>query len=351
MFKILNTRGLGVGGKQNELIELALTFGFNGVEVDMVDLVGRHDAMGKEFACQFLKAAKSPASEGDAASGGKHLTIGTFRLPIELSGTDEQYAASIAKNETIIDLATELGAERCYIEIAPNCEHFSFQECFEKHQTRLQALAEQFAASGIKLGLALQTSKAEPADGTFKFVQTAEELLTLVKSVGQPNVGVCVDTWEWTLGGGTVEQLAFDQVTEVRFADVSAEADKAAIKQSDRTALPGDQADSVCSKIAQAVVASGLPVAISASTDLSTYAGDTRDNVVKAISQHLDWFAEGQDPAAIIAAAAAEAAAEAGDAEGEGEEGAAEATTEAATKEAAAETTPEATTEATPATT
>ena len=29
MFKILNTRGLGVGGKQNELIELALTFGFN----------------------------------------------------------------------------------------------------------------------------------------------------------------------------------------------------------------------------------------------------------------------------------------------------------------------------------
>ena len=48
MFKILNTRGLGVGGKQNELIELALTFGFNGVEVDMADLVGRHDAMGKD---------------------------------------------------------------------------------------------------------------------------------------------------------------------------------------------------------------------------------------------------------------------------------------------------------------
>ena len=332
MFKILNTRGLGVGGKQNELIELALTFGFNGVEVDMVDLVGRHDAMGKEFACQFLKAAKSPASEGDAASGGKHLTIGTFRLPIELSGTDEQYAASIAKNETIIDLATELGAERCYVEIAPNCEHFSFQECFEKHQTRLQALSEQFAASGIKLGLALQTSKAEPADGTFKFIQTAEELLTLVKAVGQPNVGVCVDTWEWTLGGGTLEHLAFDQITEIRFADVKADADKAAIKQSDRTALPGDQADSVSSKIAKAAIASELPVAISASTDMSTYAGDTRDNVVKAISQHLDWFAEGKDPAAVIAEAAAEAAAEAGEAEGEGEEAAAEAKTEEAPK-------------------
>ena len=324
MFKILNTRGLGVGGKQNELIELALTFGFNGVEVDMADLVGRHDAMGKEFACQFLKAAKSPASEGDTASGGKHLTIGTFKLPIELSGTDEQYATSIAKNETIIDLATELGAERCYIEIAPNCEHFSFQECFEKHQARLQALAEQFAASGIKLGLSLQTSKAEPADGTFKFVQTSEELLTLVKAVGQPNVGVCVDAWEWTLGGGTVEQIAFDKVTEIRYADVSADANKAEIKSSDRTALPGDAAGSVSTKIAQAAVASGLPLAISASTSMSTYAGDTRDNVVKAISQHLDWLAEGLDPAATIAAAEAEAtAAEAGEGE---EEAPAEAT-------------------------
>ena len=341
MFKILNTRGLGVGGKQNELIELALTFGFNGVEVDMVDLVGRHDAMGKEFACQFLKAAKSPASEGDAASGGKHLTIGTFRLPIDLCGTDEQYATSIAKNETIIDLATELGAERCYIEVAPNSEHFSFQECFEKHQIRLQALAEQFSASGIKLGLALQTSKAEPADGTFKFVQTAEELLTLVKAVGQPNVGVCVDTWEWILGGGTVEQLAFDQITEIRFADVKADADKDKIKQSDRTSLPGDEADSISFKVAQAAVASGLPVAISASTDLSTYSGDTRDNVVKAISQHLDWFAEGIDPHATIAAAAAEAAEAAGEAEaGEGD----------ATDGEAKEPTAEATTDAAPAT-
>ena len=46
MYKILNSGGLGVAGKQNELIELALTHGFNGVEVDMVDLVGRHDTLG-----------------------------------------------------------------------------------------------------------------------------------------------------------------------------------------------------------------------------------------------------------------------------------------------------------------
>ena len=60
---------------------------------------------------------------------------------------------------------------------------------------------------------------------------------------------------------------------------------------------------------------------------MSSYAGDTRDNVVKAISQHLDWLAEGIDPAVTIAAAEAEATAtEAGEGE---EEPPAEATAEA----------------------
>ena len=70
MEKILNTQGLGVAGRQNELIELALTYKFKGVEVDMEDLVGRHDAMGKEFACQFLQSAK--------------IELGTFQLPITI---------------------------------------------------------------------------------------------------------------------------------------------------------------------------------------------------------------------------------------------------------------------------
>ena len=32
MYKILNSQGLGVAGRQNELIELALTYGFDGVD-------------------------------------------------------------------------------------------------------------------------------------------------------------------------------------------------------------------------------------------------------------------------------------------------------------------------------
>ena len=41
VFKNLVGEGLGVSGRQNEMIELALTFGYRGLDVDMNDMVGR----------------------------------------------------------------------------------------------------------------------------------------------------------------------------------------------------------------------------------------------------------------------------------------------------------------------
>ena len=294
MYKILNSGGLGVAGKQNELIELALTHGFNGVEVDMVDLVGRHDTLGKQFACQFLQSAK--------------IDMGSFELPIDLGASDEDYAASMAKLDTILDLATTLNAKCCHVDIASSNGLFSFQECFEKHQQRLQELAEKFAATSIKIGLWLRGSDGEPKDGEFKFVATAEELLTLVKAVGQPNVGVCVDAWQWAIGGGTVEQLTeagIDKVvTEIRLADVAEGADMAAIKESDRTELPGDTLDSFSVKLCKAVIDSQADVPISVATDLGTYSTGPRDAIVGRISKQLDLLIAGENPAEIKAAEA-----------------------------------------------
>ena len=305
MYKILNSGGLGVAGKQNELIELALTHGFNGVEVDIVDLVGRHDTLGKQFACQFLQSAK--------------IDMGTFELPVDLGASDEGFVESTAKLDTIIDLATTLNARSCYIKVAPSNGLFSFQECFEKHQIRLQALSEQFAESKIKIGLLLKAASGETADGEFKFITTAEELLTLVKAVNLPNVGVCLDTWQWVVGSGTVEQLneagMATAVAEIRLADVAPGADMAALTENDRTALPGDTLDSFSVKLCKAVVAGGVDVPISVATNLGTFTNGSRDAIVGQISKQLDLLIAGEDPAAMAKAAEEAAAAEAAEAE------------------------------------
>ena len=276
MYKILNSHGLGVSGRQNELIELALTYKFNGVEVDMEDLVGRHDTLGKQFACQFLQSA--------------NIDVGTFLLPIELGVSNDDFSQYQKKLETICDLGETLGAKRCYIALEPTSEKFAFQENFEQHRSRIHDLGEQFEKHGMAIGLALQSAKAQASTGDYKFIQTAEELLTMAKTVGHKNVGVCLDTWEWVVGGGAMDQLAdldVNSITELRLADVSDDANLSAIKSSDRVA-PGDGADSVSLKIVNHLLDNGFEGPFAMAPDVSMYAGKPRDSVVSAHSIRLD---------------------------------------------------------------
>lgn len=285
MYKVLNSKGLGVAGRQNELIELALTHNFQGVEIDMNDLVGRHDALGKEFACQFLQSAK--------------MDIGAFDLLIDFGGTDEQFVASCEKLETIVDLAATLNAKRCRVKIKPNSETVPFQENFERHRERIEDIAARFEESGIRVGLSLQASSAVEADGNYKFIQTAEEILTLVKAIGHANVGLSLDAWEWVIGGGGMDQISemdLATLTEVIFSDIGSEANPGEYTKDDRV-LPCTGGDHFSLKLAEFLKSKEADMAISIGTEAHMFAGvGNRHDVVAKFSAMLDKLAEGEDP-------------------------------------------------------
>ena len=285
MYKVLNSKGLGVAGRQNELIELALTHGFQGVEIDMTDLVGRHDALGKEFACQFLQSA--------------NMDIGTFDLPINFGGTDEEFVASCEKLETIMDLASTLNAKRCRVRIEPNSDDTSFQENMERHRERIEDIGARFEQHGIRVGLYLQASSAVEADGNYKFIQTAEEILTLVKAIGHANVGLSLDTWEWVVGGGAMDQISdldLSLLTEVLLSDVGAEATPGSYTAADRV-LPCTGGDPFSLKLCEFLKTKGFDGAISMGTEGHMYAGaPNRHDVVGKLSVFIDKLVEGEDP-------------------------------------------------------
>ena len=285
MYKVLNSKGLGVAGRQNELIELALTHGFKGVEIDMNDLVGRHDALGKEFACQFLQSA--------------NMDIGAFDLPINFGGTDAEFVASCEKLETIMDLAATLNAKRCRVRIEPNNETTSFQENFERHRERIEDIGAKFEEHGIRLGLYLQASSAVEADGNYKFIQTAEEILTLVKAIDHANVGLSLDAWEWVVGGGAMDQISdldLGLLSEVILSDIGAEATPGSYTAADRV-LPCTGGDAFSLKLCQFLKEKEHDGAISMGTEAHMYAGaPNRHDVVGKFSTMLDKLVEGEDP-------------------------------------------------------
>lgn len=300
-YKILNSGGLGVGGRQNELIELALTHKYDGVEIDMNDLVGRHDTLGKEFACQFLQSAR--------------IDLGTFDLPIDFDAPDAEFATQCERLETIIDLAQTLGTHQAVIRIAPKGKTLAFQENFEKHRSRISDVAEAFKAAEMRLGIFLQASKVAKATGDFKFIQTAEEITTLVKTVGHSNVGLCIDAHEWCVGDGALDQLSDldvnQSITEVRFADLAATADKANLNASDLL-LPGDGEDSFSVKLANLLIEKGYQGPISVATNVASYTDGNRHRTVEKLSFRLAQLVAGEDPTASATGEVAEEAAEEG---------------------------------------
>ena len=167
--------------------------------------------------------------------------------------------------------------------------------------------------------------------GDYKFIQTAEELLTLVKSIGHANVGICLDTFEWQVGDGALDQLSdlsFNEtITEVRFADLASTADKADLKKTDRL-LPGDGENSFSVRLAELLREKDYQGAISVATDAATYSDINRHKVVAKLSYRLSQLVAGEDPTADPNAVAGE----------EGAEGEDAATEEATAGEATADT-------------
>lgn len=98
MFRNLSTEGLGVSGHQSEFIELALSFGFKGIDLDLVDFQQQVQVNGLARARRLLDSAK--------------LKIGTFRLPLVWDDTDEIYQQGLQPLAESLKLAADLGATR-----------------------------------------------------------------------------------------------------------------------------------------------------------------------------------------------------------------------------------------------
>ncbi|MEM0927575.1 MAG: hypothetical protein AAGJ83_16130, partial [Planctomycetota bacterium] len=56
MLKNFSPTSLGINGRQSELIELALTYGFSSMDIDMYEMLRRSQRTSADDAAKFLKA-------------------------------------------------------------------------------------------------------------------------------------------------------------------------------------------------------------------------------------------------------------------------------------------------------
>lgn len=275
MYKNLSTTGLGISGVESELIELALTYKFNGVEPDFMELYHRAEEKGVPYARRLIDSGK--------------LKHGTFRLPIEWVD-DARFAKDKEKLEKIASRAAELGCTRCVTLVAPSSDERPFHENFEFHRRRLAEIAQVLAKHNVMLGLEFNASPEARAGAAFEFVKTFDELRKLASSVGIDGVGVVVDMFNWYVGGGTMDQitsLGVNQVVSVQLCDVPDDipADKLTTKN---RLLPGEtgKIDSVA--IVKWLTSIGCDGPVTARPDRNRFPKTGRMQIVKMVAESLD---------------------------------------------------------------
>ena len=276
MYKNLNATVLGVSGRQSELIELAMTYGFRGLDIDIVDLVKRTQRSEFEKAARYLLSAK--------------MLVSGFETPIDLDSDDATFEKTLAQLPATIEIAGKVNARAGFLRLPAATDRLPFHEYFDVLRKRVDRIAEIFAANKVMLGLYFSTALENRENRQFKFIQDAEGFLAFFNACSNPSVGLVIDTFNWVVGDGTFEQLATlagNRIAVLRLADtdVLPTVENASLKMRQLAGTSG-VIDNV--RIVSILSKSGFDGPITAFGHASNFGGMTRDSIVAKSQDSLD---------------------------------------------------------------
>ncbi|MGD0899907.1 MAG: TIM barrel protein [Thermoguttaceae bacterium] len=211
MFKNLSPTALGVTGHQSELIELALTYGFGGMDLNVTDFATRARLKGMPYARRLFDSAK--------------IRLGTFQLPVDWDADEETYQKDLKKLPDYAQAAAAVGCTRAAITLLPAGDKRPYHENFEFHRRRFQEICKALEPSGVRLGVAFQAAEYLRKNQAFQFIHDLDALMLLVNMAAAPNIGLVLDLWDIVASGGSldsVRKIDPAQIVAVQMADMPA---------------------------------------------------------------------------------------------------------------------------------
>jgi sugar phosphate isomerase/epimerase len=288
MFKNLSSTGLGISGRQSELIELALTYGFRGLDIDMDHFVKQAQRRSMDHARRFIDSAKSFA-------GG--CSIGSWKLTTRWQGDEASYKADLVRLAEIAEIAGKIGATRATALVEPASDTLAYHQNFETHRTRLAQMGDVLKQHGVQLGLDFSPIASRREGKAHEFIHDFEGLLTLIKTINHSQIGLLLDTFNWFVGGGGMDQLRelkVHQIVAVRIADVPASADKNQITEKQRV-LPREDGLVDTDAIGKMLVDIGYEGPVTPYPHPRNFLGKTRELIVQQAADAMEhlWIACG----------------------------------------------------------
>ncbi len=292
MFRNLNIACLGTTGGQSELIELALSYRFRGMDLDILEFAKQVETYGLPHARRLIDSAK--------------IRIGSFRLPFALDDDTEQttsYEEGLAGLARLAELAAEMGCTRCLAAVEPATDALPYHENFEAYRRRILEVTEILGPLGICLGLEFTAATSRQDAKTFQFIQSFDALIQLVKATATEHVGVVADLWQIQQAGSSfaeIKELPIDRVVAVVLSDVDPGAEPV------QRLLPASEGAIDSTAVLVQLAEAGYEGPITPSADRESFNGLNRDATVKLAAERLNeaWKQAGLNAQGRLPAAA-----------------------------------------------
>jgi sugar phosphate isomerase/epimerase len=207
MFRNLSAAALGVVGQQNEIIELALTYGFQGLDIDIAEFATRAKLRGGAYARRLIESA--------------NLQVGSFVLPVELDADEELFTKKLEKLPEYVNAAGEIGCRRCVTTIAPSSDTRPYHENFELHRRRIGQVCKVLEPAAVRLGIGFRGATYARKGSGLEFIHGLEALLMLIQMAPGENVGLNLDVWEVLAEGGSLDSIRGLSARQIVAVDVA----------------------------------------------------------------------------------------------------------------------------------
>src|SRR5262249_10233850 len=92
---------------------------------------------------------------------------------------------------------------------------------FKQHASRLTEICKILADHGVRLGLEYVGPKTSWSSSRYPFIHTMTEMGELIAEIGQPNVGLVLDSWHWYTAHETPADLLKLENTQVICCDLN----------------------------------------------------------------------------------------------------------------------------------
>ena len=277
MFRNLSTIGLPLSGRPSELIELALSFGFDGMDIDILDFCQQAEIYGVDHARRLMVSARLQAS--------------SIHLPITLAGDDATFASEAEQLPTLFEMAQSTECSRATATVVPGSDEDALKDLFELHRSRVDQIGSMAAKHDVAVGLAIVPEAERRADFSHEFIHNYEGLLGLISS-SHDSIGVVVDNWALHLGGesaSVISQLPANRIVELRISDAPTDVTANELVASQRL-MPGETGVITSVELLNIAEKAGFEGPVTPWATREALKGIGRERIVRLAGDRLETF-------------------------------------------------------------